>query len=295
MFATWRLVWPSAARHPTTQILVKTPPPRWIRSVPQVSEQVDSLRVLATDPVDYLVTPRVLASMLAGPVLNVLCFCMGARGGSAWSLSDRASLPWLRSSWWCGCVVLAHAAACPSMKGHLVRPQSPCLPPTATGIGASVLLADLVYNVPANVILDSARRALTGYDVITSCIKAWAFSTAISVVRPSVAVLRMHAEKKEGEGLCGRALLHQPAPTLHFPTTSDLVRVGVHDLGRRQGRGRIDHQRCRHQPGHHLCARLPAVLRVLSGDEEVGAGRAGGGGGVEAPGQRWWRGPTCRL
>ncbi len=43
----------------------------------QVSEQVDSLRVLNTDPVDYLVTPRVLASMVAGPILNVLCFCMG--------------------------------------------------------------------------------------------------------------------------------------------------------------------------------------------------------------------------
>lgn len=43
----------------------------------QVSEQVDSLRVLFTDPVDYLVTPRVLASMIAGPILNVLCFCMG--------------------------------------------------------------------------------------------------------------------------------------------------------------------------------------------------------------------------
>lgn len=48
-----------------------------------------------------------------------------------------------------------------------------------------MLLADLVYNVPANVILDSARRALTGYDVITSMIKAWAFSTAISVVSGS--------------------------------------------------------------------------------------------------------------
>jgi hypothetical protein len=43
----------------------------------QVSEQMDSLRVLDTDPVDYLVTPRVLASMVAGPILNVLCFCMG--------------------------------------------------------------------------------------------------------------------------------------------------------------------------------------------------------------------------
>ena len=38
---------------------------------------MDSLRVLFTDPVDYLVTPRVIASMLAGPILNVLCFSMG--------------------------------------------------------------------------------------------------------------------------------------------------------------------------------------------------------------------------
>lgn len=46
-----------------------------------MSEQVDSLRVLFTDPVDYLVTPRVLASMIAGPILNVLCFCMGEAAG----------------------------------------------------------------------------------------------------------------------------------------------------------------------------------------------------------------------
>jgi ABC-type transporter Mla maintaining outer membrane lipid asymmetry permease subunit MlaE len=53
----------------------------------QVSEQVDSLRVLFTDPVDYLVTPRVLASMIAGPILNVLCFCMGEqhRGPDLWA------------------------------------------------------------------------------------------------------------------------------------------------------------------------------------------------------------------
>lgn len=45
----------------------------------QVSEQTDSLRVLGTDPVDYLVSPRVVACMIAGPILNVLCFTMGAR------------------------------------------------------------------------------------------------------------------------------------------------------------------------------------------------------------------------
>jgi len=92
----------------------------------QVSEQMDSLRVLFTDPVDYLVTPRVLASMVAGPILNVLCFCMG--------------------------------------------------------IGASVLLAELVYSVPANVIVDSCRRALTSYDVITSMIKSWVFGSIVAVI-----------------------------------------------------------------------------------------------------------------
>ncbi len=92
----------------------------------QVSEQMDSLRVLNTDPVDYLVTPRVLACMIAGPILNVLCFCMG--------------------------------------------------------IAASTLLAELVYDVPANVIVDSCRRALTSFDVVTSMVKAWVFGTCIAVV-----------------------------------------------------------------------------------------------------------------
>ena len=43
-----------------------------------VSEQTDSLRVLGSDPVDYLVTPRVLACMVAAPILNLMCFAMGA-------------------------------------------------------------------------------------------------------------------------------------------------------------------------------------------------------------------------
>ena len=43
----------------------------------QVSEQVDSLRVLGSDPVNYLVAPRVLACMLAGPALNIFCFVIG--------------------------------------------------------------------------------------------------------------------------------------------------------------------------------------------------------------------------
>ena len=55
-----------------------------------VSEQTDSLRVLGSDPVDYLVTPRVLACMVAAPILNLMCFAMGA--SFSWA-ARRAALP----------------------------------------------------------------------------------------------------------------------------------------------------------------------------------------------------------
>ncbi|XP_019168494.1 PREDICTED: protein TRIGALACTOSYLDIACYLGLYCEROL 1, chloroplastic isoform X1 [Ipomoea nil] len=43
----------------------------------QVSEQTDTLRVLGANPVDYLVTPRVIASCLALPFLTLMCFTVG--------------------------------------------------------------------------------------------------------------------------------------------------------------------------------------------------------------------------
>ena len=43
-----------------------------------------------------------------------------------------------------------------------------------------------MYDVPANVILDSAARAISGWDIITSMIKAWVFGVIISVVREHV-------------------------------------------------------------------------------------------------------------
>ena len=43
-----------------------------------VTEQTDSLRMLGSDPVDYLVSPRVLACMIATPILTLMCFVMGA-------------------------------------------------------------------------------------------------------------------------------------------------------------------------------------------------------------------------
>ncbi len=51
------------------------------------------------------------------------------------------------------------------------------------GLGCSMALAQGVYEVPWHVILDSAARALTAWDLITSMIKAWVFGTIIAVVR----------------------------------------------------------------------------------------------------------------
>jgi len=43
----------------------------------QVSEQVDQLRTLGSDPVDYLVAPRVVACALSLPILSVVSFTIG--------------------------------------------------------------------------------------------------------------------------------------------------------------------------------------------------------------------------
>ena len=43
----------------------------------QVSEQVDQLRTLGSDPVDYLIAPRVVACALSLPILSVISFTIG--------------------------------------------------------------------------------------------------------------------------------------------------------------------------------------------------------------------------
>ena len=48
-----------------------------------------------------------------------------------------------------------------------------------------MMLADLVYDVPASVIMESAQRAVSGWDLITSMIKSWVFGTIIAIVSHS--------------------------------------------------------------------------------------------------------------
>ncbi len=47
----------------------------------KVTEQIDALYVLRTDPVDYLVSPRVLACCLMTPILTLLFAFVGMSGG----------------------------------------------------------------------------------------------------------------------------------------------------------------------------------------------------------------------
>ncbi|MGP1384512.1 MAG: MlaE family lipid ABC transporter permease subunit [Thainema sp.] len=47
----------------------------------QVTEQIDALHMLKTDPIDYLVIPRVLACGLMMPFLTMLSFVTGMVGG----------------------------------------------------------------------------------------------------------------------------------------------------------------------------------------------------------------------
>src|SRR5512137_1459960 len=47
----------------------------------RVTEQIDALRALATHPVDYLVVPRLLATILAMPLLTAECMALGIAAG----------------------------------------------------------------------------------------------------------------------------------------------------------------------------------------------------------------------
>jgi phospholipid/cholesterol/gamma-HCH transport system permease protein len=47
----------------------------------QVTEQIDALYMLKTDPVEYLVVPRVLACCIMVPMLTILALVVGLSGG----------------------------------------------------------------------------------------------------------------------------------------------------------------------------------------------------------------------
>ncbi|KAA8527870.1 hypothetical protein F0562_035261 [Nyssa sinensis] len=117
----------------------------------QVSEQTDTLRVLGSNPVDYLVTPRVIACCVALPFLTLMCFTVG--------------------------------------------------------MASSALLADSVYGVSINIILDSAQRALRPWDIISAMIKSQVFGGIISIVSCAWGVTTLGGAKGVGESTTSAVVL----------------------------------------------------------------------------------------
>lgn len=66
----------------------------------QVTEQIDALYVLKTDPIDYLVIPRVIACCLMLPILTIMSFVTGMAGGLliATNLYDLSQTTFLNSA-----------------------------------------------------------------------------------------------------------------------------------------------------------------------------------------------------
>ncbi len=52
-----------------------------------VSEQIDAMRALGTDPIKKLVTPRIIALVTMAPALTVICDLVGTVGGMLMSVS----------------------------------------------------------------------------------------------------------------------------------------------------------------------------------------------------------------
>ncbi|KAM3357037.1 protein TRIGALACTOSYLDIACYLGLYCEROL 1, chloroplastic-like [Capsicum galapagoense] len=117
----------------------------------QVSEQTDTLRVLGANPVDYLVTPRVIASCIALPFLTLMCFTLG--------------------------------------------------------MASSALLADGVYGISINIILDSAQRALRSWDIVSAMIKSQVFGAIISIISCAWGVTTMGGAKGVGESTTSAVVL----------------------------------------------------------------------------------------
>jgi ABC-type transporter Mla maintaining outer membrane lipid asymmetry permease subunit MlaE len=51
-----------------------------------------------------------------------------------------------------------------------------------------MMIAQIVYDVPAVIILNSCVKAITAWDLVTSMIKAWVFGAIISIVSPTSAL-----------------------------------------------------------------------------------------------------------
>ncbi len=81
-----------------------------------VSEQINAMRALGTDPIRKLVTPRMIATMLMLPMLTIVCNAVGIFGG--WIIA-RYKLLLSSSQYWSDAI---HALEFSDALGSIVKP-----------------------------------------------------------------------------------------------------------------------------------------------------------------------------
>lgn len=109
----------------------------------QVTEQIDALLMLKTNPIDYLVIPRVIACCLMLPVLTVIALIVG--------------------------------------------------------IGGSVFIANLLYQIEPASFLNSIREFLTLKDLLMVLVKSFFFGTVIALIGCSLGLTTKGGVKGVGQ------------------------------------------------------------------------------------------------
>jgi phospholipid/cholesterol/gamma-HCH transport system permease protein len=92
----------------------------------RVTEQIDALYMLRTDPLDYLVIPRVVACAFMLPILTIMSLLMGMLGG--------------------------------------------------------LVVADVLYDIPPSIFLDSVRNFLETWDLIACLLKSFVFGSITAII-----------------------------------------------------------------------------------------------------------------
>jgi phospholipid/cholesterol/gamma-HCH transport system permease protein len=109
----------------------------------EVTEQIDALYILRTDPLDYLVTPRLVACVLMIPLLTIVSLL--------------------------------------------------------TGLGGGMVIAQSLYSISQTTFVDSIRRFLTTWDVISAMIKAGVFGALIAAIGTTWGLTTTGGAKGVGE------------------------------------------------------------------------------------------------
>ncbi|MCG3138340.1 MAG: putative phospholipid ABC transporter permease protein MlaE [Phycisphaerae bacterium] len=142
-----------------------------------VTEQLDALRSMGTDPIRYLVVPRVLACMILTPILTIYADAMGALGGwlisvvmygvasePYWYFTKEAVVSWDIMTGFIKSVsfgTILALIAC--YKGFHCRSGAEGVGRACTEAFVATFIAILVSDFFINVMLESIYKALWGF------------------------------------------------------------------------------------------------------------------------------------